>query len=120
MKNIAPLLHRFPLGLRQRIILMFTIFTAIPLGLAGIFLYNHSISSAQKFMNNYIGQTTAALNIKIEVLFNDAISILNIVPTEERGISSRVTTQYPSMKMPSKWGTFFMKRGISAISIMKF
>lgn len=78
MKNIATRLHRFPLGLKHRIILMFTIFTTIPLGLAGIFLYNHSIFSAQRFMDNYIGQTTAALNIKIEVLFNDAISILNI------------------------------------------
>lgn len=77
MKRLLHKLH-FPWGLKYKIILLFTAFTLIPLGIVGYYSYSKSIENYRVFLSNYIEQTTEALNVKIKTQLDEAITILNI------------------------------------------
>lgn len=65
-------------GLKNKTVVLFTAFTIIPLGIVGYLSYSKSISALRIFFNNYTQQTTDALNHKINDLFDETISMLNI------------------------------------------
>jgi len=65
-------------GLKNKTVFLFTAFTIIPLGIIGYLSYAKSITAFRIFFNNYTQKTTDALNHKINDLFDESISILNI------------------------------------------
>ena len=75
-KTIKKLKIRY--GIKNKILLFFTVFTIIPLSIVGFVSYSKTTDTITSVLSNYIEQTTQTLNARVSTLFDEAITILNI------------------------------------------
>jgi two-component system sensor histidine kinase YesM len=70
--------NKFRYGIKNKFILLFTIFTIIPLSVVGFLSYLKTTETITGVLSKYIEQTTQAQNTRLGILFDEAIMLLNM------------------------------------------
>lgn len=93
MSKKTLLKNKFRYGIKNKIVLFFTIFTIIPLCIVGFVSYSTTNLTVTEVLSKYIEQTTQVLNTRVSTLFNEAISILNLASDYKTKLFLKSTTE---------------------------
>ena len=78
MKFRFPKTTRHRWELKRVFILLFVVLTVIPFIIVSVMSYVETMASYRVFLQNYAQQTTETMNIRIDEMFEDAISLISV------------------------------------------